>query len=304
MTTEGTTAPAGADQGGEQAPDLSVWNDQTRDAILSKYGNDPNSLAKGYFNSQQAFAKRDTESQDIANERADFVQQRQEWEAERKQFSTQLEATKEGPTPAQVNQNVYELVQSDLIAHNEVQEETIKALTELGFDKEFLTNHVKNVSADLNDRFASAQEHTSQDTDVKELLKFVNEDAAKTEDALFTAAELEYFQDAANRGDYGFVKQVEAKYLVAQEAAGAKAAKAPKVPGQTAKGHATSGTQFATVEEYQKAKSDPKYMIDYEYRREVDGKYSRSDQTAFADQQMERMFGSNWDLGNSAIRNG
>jgi len=308
MTTEGTTAPAGAEQGGEQAPDLSVWNDQTRDAIIEKYGNDPASLARGYWNSQQAYTKAGEDAKSISNERADFVQQRQEWEAERVGHASALEAANESvTTAADINKNVFGAVQDDLVANDgKVSDETRKAMLEVfDGDQAFVDRHIKLVQADVNERFAVAQESAPQGTDVKALLNFVNTDAVKTEGSVFSAAELEYFQDRANKGDYGFVAQVETKYL---ESLGKneKAVKAAKVP-QVAAGGTTQANpkdSFASQAEYDAAKKDPKFHADYEFRQEVERKYRNSDVKAMADAKMAAIYGPNWDASGPAIRGG
>ena len=305
MTTEGTPG-AGQEQGGEQAPDLSVWNDQTRDAIIEKYGNDPASLARGYWNSQQAYTKAGEDAKSISNERADFVQQRQEWEAERVTHTSALEAANESAvTAAEINKNVFGAIQDDLVAGGEVTSETKDALRDLGFDDEFQTRYIEAISTTLEGRFTQAQEHAPQGTDVKELLKFVNEDAVKTEGSVFSAEELAYFNDRANQRDYGFVAQVEAKYL--ESLGDKKPVKAAKVPQVAAGGTSQTGggqDSFASQSEYDKAKTDPKYQHDYEYRVDVDRKYRNSDVAAFADAKMQSMFGDNWDTGNPAIRGG
>ncbi len=146
MTTEGTPVEGGQEQGGADAPDMSVWNDETRDAILSKYGGDTNSLAKGYWNSQQAFEKRDGDAASISNERADFVQQRQEWEAERLGHTSALEkANESAATAADINKNVFGAIQDDLVANDgEVSAETKKAMLDLfDGDQAFVDRHIK-----------------------------------------------------------------------------------------------------------------------------------------------------------------
>jgi len=305
MTTEGTTAPAGAEQGGEQAPDLSVWNDQTRDAIIEKYGNDPASLARGYWNSQQAYNKAGEDAKSISNERADFVQQRQEWEAERVGHASALEAANESSvTAADINKNVFGAIQDDLISGGEVTSETKDALRDLGFDDEFQTRYVEAISTTLNARFEAAQEHAPSGTDIKELLKFVNEDAVKTEGSVFSAEELAYFNDRANKRDYGFVAQVETKYL--ESLGDKKPVKAAKVPQVSAGGTKQGNPKdsFASQKDYDAAKKDPKFHADYEYRQEVERKYRNSDVKAMADAKMAEIYGPNWDTSNPAIRGG
>ncbi len=305
MTTEGT--PAQGNEGTE-APDLNTWSDATRDAIKEKYAGDHDSLAKGYFNSQQAFNKAGEDAKSISNERADFVQQRQEWEAERLTHTSALEAANESSvTAADINKNVFGAVQDDLVANDgKVSDETRKAMLDVfDGDQAFVDRHIKLVQADVNERFAAAQSSAPEGTDVKALLNFVNTDAGKTEDAVFSAAELEYFQDRANRGDYGFVAQVEQKYL-ASLGKGEKAKKAAKVPQIAAGGTTQSNPKdsFATDADYQAAKKDPKYQHDYAHRQEVERKYRNSDIKAFADTKMAEIYGPNWDAGNNAIRGG
>ena len=307
MTTEGTTAPAGADQGGEQAAnDGNVWSDATRDEIKQKYSGDHDALARGYWNSQQAYNKAGEDAKSISNERADFVQQRQEWEAERVTHASALEAANESSvTAADINKNVFGAIQDDLVAGGEVSEETKTALRDLGFDDEFQTRYVEAISTTLNARFEAAQEHAPQGTDIKELLKFVNEDAVKTEGSVFSAEELAYFNDRANKRDYGFVSQVEAKYLESL-GKGEKAKKAAKVP-QVAAGGTTQANpkdSFASQAEYDAAKKDPKFHADYEFRQEVERKYRNSDVKAMADAKMAAIYGPNWDASGPAIRGG
>jgi len=306
MTTEGTPAPAGNEQveSGAEAPDMSLWSDATRDAIIEKYGNDQASLAKGYWNSQQTHDKRNADAASISNERADFVQQRQEWEAERLTHASALETANESAvTAADVNKNVFGAIQDDLVLEGKVSDETKAALVELGFDNEFQTRYVEAIETTLNARFEAAQEHAPGGTDVKELLKFVNEDAVKTEGGVFSAEELAYFNDRANKRDYGFVAQVEAKYLESL-GKGEKAKKAAKVPTHSNRGPTNNPDSFKTQAEYDKAKATKEYHTDYDVRQEVDRKYKNSDVKAFADAKMEEMFGPNWDAGNSAIRGG
>ena len=305
MTTEGTPG-AGQEQGGEQAAnDGNVWSDATRDEIKQKYSGDHDALARGYWNSQQAYNKAGEDAKSISNERADFVQQRQEWEAERVTHASALETANESAvTAADINKNVFGAIQDDLVAGGKVSDETKAALVDLGFDDEFQTRYIEAITTTLEGRFTQAQEHAPQGTDVKELLRFVNEDAVKTEGSVFSAEELAYFNDRANRRDYGFVAQVEAKYL--ESLGDKKPVKAAKVPQVAAGGtsQTDSANSFASQSEYDKAKSDPKYQVDYEYREEVARKYKNSDVAAFADAKMQAMFGDNWDTGNPAIRGG
>jgi len=309
MTTEGTAAAGGQEQGGADAPDLSVWNDTTRDAIVSKYGSDINSLAKGYFNSQAAFNKAGESASSMSSERADFVQQRQEWEAERQGHASALEAANESATTAaDVNKNVFGAIQDDLVANNgEVTEETQKALLDLfDGDQSFVDRHIKLVTNDVNERFVAAQEFAPKGTDVKALLAFYNADVVKTEGSLFSAEEAAYYQSRADKGDYGFVTQVEERYLASLEASGEKQVKAPKAPvvGNSTTTRQSTTDSFGSQKDYDAAKKDKRYQVDYEYRQDVDRKYRNSDVAALADAKMEAMFGPNWNAGGEVIREG
>lgn len=291
------------------APDLTVWNDATRDAILEKYGNDTNSLAKGYWHSQQEFEKRGADIQSVSGERADFVQERQTWASEKAQFEAQLEeAQNSAVTAADVNKNVFGAIQDDLVATGEITDETKKALEDLGFDPEFQSSYLDAVKTSIETRFTKAQEFAPEGTDVKALLKFVNEDVAKpAEEALFTAAQLQYFNEALERNDYaGVVPLIEKKYLEATAAAGKKPTKAPTVPEHrnTSSKGAAGPDQFASLADYEAAKADKKYHIDYEYRQEVDRKYRNSDLKRFTDQRMEKEFGPNWNMSQTPLRDG
>ncbi len=308
MTTEGTPATGGQEQGGEAAPDLSVWNDTTRDAIVEKYGSDINSLAKGYFNSQAAFNKAGESASSMSSERADFVQQRQEWEAERVGHASALEAANSSAvTAADVNKNIFGAVQDDLVAHGEVQPETRKAMLEMfDNDEAFVERNIRITSADVNERLTAAQEFAPKGTDVKALLAFYNEDVVKTEGSLFSAEEAAYYQSRADKGDYGFVAQVEERYLASIEKSGEKQVKAAKAPvvGNSSTTRQASGDSFDSQVDYDKAKSDKRYQVDFQYRQEVDRKYRNSDVQAMADAKMEAMFGPGWDTTGPIIREG
>jgi len=287
--------------------DMNVWNDATRDAIKAKYGGDIDSLTKGYFNSQQAFSKAGEESKSISTERADFVQERQQWASEREGHASALEAAMESETTAaDINQSVFDAVQDDIVANKgEITDQTRESMMKLfNNDKAFVDRHVKLVAADVNERFTSAQESVPSGTDVKELLNFVNTDATKeVEESVFSAAELQYFQDRANRGDYGFVAQVEEKYL-ASLGKGEKAKKVAKVPAHSNRGTSHNPDSFATSADYEAAKKDPKFQRDFLFREEVERKYRNSDVTAFANEKMVALYGPEWDKSNPAIRGG
>ncbi len=309
MVNEGTTAPAGDGQveGGADAPDMSVWNDTTRDAILSKYGNDTNSLAKGYWNSQQAFDKQGVDAASISTERADFVQQRQEWEAERLAATAALEKAMESETTAaDINKSVWDAVQDDLVANNgEITDKTRESMMKIfNDDKAFVERTLKIAVAEQNERFTAAQEFAPQGTDVKELLNFFNKDVTNPEGTTFSAEEAAYFIARADKGDYGFVAQVEEKYLASLKE-GEKPTKAAKVPAHSNRGPSrNSQDSFSNQEEYDAAKKDPKFHADYEYRLEVERKYRNSDVEAMANAKMEAHFGPNWDTRSNAVRNG
>ena len=304
MTTD---TPTPADNQPTPEVDLNTWSDATRDAIKEKYGGDHDSLAKGYFNSQQAFDKRGVDAASISNERADFVQQRQEWEAERLGHTSALEkANESSATAADINKNVFGAIQDDLVANDgEVSAETKKAMLDLfDGDQAFVDRHIKLVQADVTERFATAQESAPQGTDVKALLNFVNTDAGKeVGESVFSAAELEYFQDRANKGDYSFVAQVETKYLESL-GEGEKAVKAAKVPVHSNRGTSKNPDSYATSADYEAAKKDPKFQRDFIFRQEVERKYRNSYVAAIADEKMVALYGPEWNKDNTTIRGG
>jgi len=309
MTTEGTPAPEGADAGGEQAPDMTVWNDTTRDAILAKYGNDPNSLAKGYFNSQQAFNKAGEESKAISSERADFVQERQGWAAEKQTFEQTIETSKESTvTAAEFTNDVFKRVQMDLVESGEVSDDLKADLDAAGIKGLEQEAYLENVKGLTEQKFVAAQGHAPQGTDVKELLKFMNSDAVETDagKSVFTETEHNYIREAALRGDYATaIPIVEAKYLewmaandpkkdipkgVVEKIAQQKSAKTfSSKPG--------SGDAFATLKEYEEARRSNDYVRNPDFKVEVDRKFANSDIDSFNDQRMERMYGPNWRAG-------
>ncbi len=309
MTTEGTPAPEGADAGGEQAPDMTVWNDTTRDAILAKYGNDPNSLAKGYFNSQQAFTKAGEESKAISSERADFVQERQGWAADKQSFESQLEASKESTvTAAEFTNDVFKRVQLDLIESGEVSDDLKTDLDAAGIKGLEQEAYLENVKTLTEQKFVSAQAHTPQGTDVKELLKFMNSDAVETDPgkSVFSPTEHDYIREAALRGDYATaIPLVEKKYLEWMAAndpkkdipKGVVDKIAQQKSAKTFASKPSSADTFSTLKEYEDARRSKDYIMNPDFKVEVDRKFNNSDQESFNDQRMERLYGKNWQAG-------
>ena len=206
------------------------------------------------------------------------------------------------------------VVQGDLINNEgKVTDQTLEDLDRLGFKGGERDQYVEAVQAATEARFTEAQTFADKGTDIRELLKFINDDATRTgDDSVFSPQEHAFLVEAARNKDYATaIPIVERKYLewMAANKPDAKITKA-EAPVAQAKNFAatpaTPGDAFATLAEYETAKQDKRYTEHLPYRNEVDRKFKNSDQTAFTDARMEKMFGANWRAGqpNSGVVRG
>ncbi len=291
------------------APQLEEWNDATRDNVLAKYSNDPNALAQGYWNSTREAQRKSTEfaaeQTRMSEERAGWVQKQAEWVAERETFTTKAEeAGNSAVTAADFNRDVFSRVQGDLISNDgKVTDATLEDLDRLGFQGGERDQYVEAVQAATEARFVEAQTHAPQGTNIRELLKFINDDAGRAgEESVFSPTEHNYLVEAARTKDYATVVPiVERKYLEWMAANKPKdkitKAEAPVAAAKNFSAAPSAGDGFGTLAEMDAAKSDPKYQKDIKYREAVEAKIRASDQGRFNDERMEKMYGPNWRAG-------
>jgi len=291
------------------APQLEEWNDQTRDNVLAKYSNDPNALAQGYWNSTREASRKSAEfaaeQTRMSEERAGWVTKQAEWVAERDSFTSKVEeAGNSTVTAADFNRDVFSRVQGDLINNDgKVTDETLEDLDRLGFQGGERDQYVEAVQAATEARFTEAQTHAPQGTNIRELLKFINEDASRTgEESVFSPTEHNYLVEAARTKDYATVVPiVERKYLEWMAAHKPKdkitKAEAPVAAAKNFAAGSPAGDGFGTLAELDAAKSDPRYLRDIKYRDAVDAKANATDPTRFNDERMEKMYGPNWRAG-------
>lgn len=288
----------------EQKPTEPVWDAAQEAAVLGKYSNDTKALAKGYWESSREFQKRDAawkaEQAKITEERSAWGAKQTTWEAEKSEYTKKIEASEQSTvTAAAFTNDVFRRVQLDLVNEGKVSDELKKDLATAGIQGVEQDHYVEAVQRLTETKFTAAQACAPQGTDVKELLKFMNSDAAEpdgSEKSVFSKVEHDYLSQAALRGDYATVIPIVEKKYLDWVAKNDPKRKVPKIQADREKAKNFSPSagaggkdSFATPEEYDAARKDPKYRNDGTYREEIERKRSNSN---FGDYYSKKFFGS------------
>jgi hypothetical protein len=255
------------------------WSDTEYSKLTGRFKNDPKEVAKGLWNSQKEITRLQQElanlkksgsertKEENSNESASQTSQKESSKESDKQKeqgagSEQAkgqESKEDAQAAASLNpKQTLDSAYLEVFESGKISEATIKSFEKMGYDSTDAQLLSEALSEVVQRRMKEAQKQV--DTDIKVLKQFAEAEGN------FSDAELAAIQNSLNLGQYGVLKDVEKKY---------KASLKTGVNHGTVSG-VTTGDSFAHPNEYYAARRDSKYMLDADYRKEVDDKYRRS----------------------------